>query len=288
MNLWLTRLLPLLLLVSPSSWASENWSAACSASIQGGTNFVTLFEIEKRLKKNDFETGRDLDEYFKYFGPQFVELYHRVETMKGQGYRWVDMGAGEGMALKGAKSRLKDVNLDAIAVGFRFEVMKKVKMAEKGILVLEGPVEDLDPTRIGKVDLVTDLFGPFSYSPNIQGVLAQYHQVTSLNSDLFFTAAQVMSPEQLGTGRRRPASSGYLVQDTDGTYLGLEGLFKRIKGFELVRIEQVPIPRNELSSTEVVRIHLKRTSEPFTMPRMKLKGLSSLRPPLMDWQILSP
>ncbi len=290
MSRFFLRILPFLLVLPQSGWSGEpgNWSAACNASIQGGQNFVTLYEIEKRLRKNEFETARDLEQYFSYFGPRFVELFQRIEKLKGQVYRWVDMGAGEGMALRGAKRRLKDVILDAIAVGFKFEVMKKVKMSEAGIRVLEGPVEDLDPTQMGKVDLLTDLFGPFSYSPNIRGVLSQYHQVTNVNSDLFLVVAQIKSPEELSKFRHRPPSSGFRVEDLNGNSIGLEGLFKQVKGFELVQIETVPIERSENASNEVMRIHLKRTSDDFSMPRMKLVGLSSNRPPLMDWKFLKP
>ena len=161
---------------------------SCSQSIQ---------ELSKnsRLKSNKFTTSRTLRDYARmfpfHFGPTGTDgLRGHLITVKEKTL-WVDMGAGNAEALKSAVNA--NPNIYGTAIGFRLPKEASVSELPKNrFKYLSGKfLEDLYSNNElkhleSKVDVITDLYGPLSYSRDIALVFDIYIKLLKVNGELSF------------------------------------------------------------------------------------------------------
>jgi hypothetical protein len=90
----------------------------------------------------------------------------------------LDSGAGlflpiEEYYASGGKAKTIGVAIETPPDHWRIVALQK-KQGQRFKAILGRPVEDLDLDQSSQVDLITDLFGAFSYSPQIDIVLSKY------------------------------------------------------------------------------------------------------------------
>lgn len=132
------------------------------------------------LAENKFNTSRDLASYNAYF--KFSESKTLVDVLDGLPEQavWMDMGAGKEFALNEGLKRNPRIEW-GIAVSYKrptyledhTAVASRFKSYEGDFV--ENMYHDGKFAQFeGKVDLITDVFGPFSYSKNLPVLLQTY------------------------------------------------------------------------------------------------------------------
>lgn len=143
--------------------------------------------IQGRLETNTFIVQRMLRDYEKEFGPGFSYALRILKRYKGK--HWVDGGAGSALPMI---ETLHDTgNLRMTAIGYKIPVVDRhlVRSSEKSPLFryLEGRyLEKIPASEIGSASLVTDLFGPMSYSADLSKVLHTYMEVLETGGQFYF------------------------------------------------------------------------------------------------------
>lgn len=158
-------------------------------------------KILNRLQKNDFFVARTFDRYATLLtSPKLPSLLEFLRSLKHQDI-YLDAGAGEAKALVELITRTPELGLPALkylAVALKrpglsdeFKKQRPDALSEldrhlvrhaKQFKYIDGdfienlaqsPVSELYKYR-NRVSLITDIYGPFSYSTNLEGVLKTY------------------------------------------------------------------------------------------------------------------
>ncbi len=124
-------------------------------------------------------------------------------------------------------------------------------------------VEEYDPSDLGPADLITDVFGPMSYSPKPTTVLARYHGFLKVGGRVYFNLIR----------------DRYRAIDSAGQAIALESLLHRLKGYKVVLFNIKGTPEGE------VTVGLERTTDDFSAPAMELIDLIPDFPPEMTFQL---
>jgi hypothetical protein len=183
------------------------------------TQCSEIFQTAARVKienqliaANAFTDNRDLNTYssqlpFKQ-APSIISLLEQLQ----HGSTWIDMGAGEANALAdGLRQNLKITH--GIAVG-----VKKPKFA-KDERDLPGRLRYLDGDFVenmvrdgklnsfmGQVDLISDVFGPLSYSEHLPELFQAYFDLLKTNGTLVFNFMLERNQKLQPGLERRPES----------------------------------------------------------------------------------
>ncbi len=150
---------------------------------------LELQKTQGLLARNGFKTVHDLNEYVSHL--KIGGLLPELNSSK----RWLDAGAGRARAqldlLELKKSKSESVP-EMIALSYKkpwFVTTKK-----ESFKYLEGQfIEDYHPAELGTFDLITDLFGPYSYSKNPVIVLNQYLNLLNIHGSLRIYATSLTS-----------------------------------------------------------------------------------------------
>jgi hypothetical protein len=129
------------------------------------------------VENNDFRTDRTLAKYSRYLTPMGRTLFEYLKNLNNEAI-WIDTGAGLAIALKQGLAQFQNLK-KAIAIGvkkpegFTDPIMEKDKQRFEYI---EGYIEKLyDEGKLdqfkGKVQIITDVLGAFSYTREMRKVL---------------------------------------------------------------------------------------------------------------------
>jgi hypothetical protein len=204
MNIARTRLIlnTLILLFSLNSQAVANNN--CISLFSNHTN-QPLFQNEKKqseqtqalelqktqglLERNSFTTARDLNEYASHL--KIDLLLPELNSSK----RWLDAGAGRARAqLQFLEMKKKSSESPPEMVALSYKKPWFVTAKKESFKYLEGRfIEDYHPSELGSFDLITDLFGPYSYSKNPITVLNQYLELLNVHGNLRIYSTSVTS-----------------------------------------------------------------------------------------------
>ena len=221
--------LKLFLLVSLFSGASS--SANC---------FVEMRHPSEYLQNNLFRVDRDLNTYNRAFpfGNQrgLLPLVHQL----GPGSLWIDMGGGKRFAL------MKGLNLNPGIVGVDISFAKPAGALEPsesdrarfqefhGLDLVEMDEMGLLTSFYGRVSLITDVFGPFSYGSDIRAIMKVYMKLLSADGRLYLTWLE----EKLEQDPATYADEYILVNPVfSGRHATADGLFDWVRAqdaFELL------------------------------------------------------
>lgn len=153
-----------------------SWSKNSSEYIRA--DHAKAYRKLEKIVDTGYADDRTLSDYARGFVRSFS--YDRQQLKKGD--VWIDFGAGQFNAL--AASRFgDDVNSpqsNVFLVGVAIETspqapnVRSLSRAGNFKALLGKPVENYADNEIPKADLITDFFGPLSYSPDFSRVLQIY------------------------------------------------------------------------------------------------------------------
>lgn len=224
------------------------------------------------MARNDFRVGRDLRAYVRNLGAAFEKALQGL----GPEQTWLDAGAGKGFAMlqyyKGSIYADRQVEFDpskARLIALNAKTPEDARGVEElGVLprdrfqYVEDYVEKINPGKIGQVDLITDVFGPFSYSTDIKTILEKYWAILKENGDLFLYF------NNSNTSIDRMSKNGRILK----RYRVEELIAKKSKGFKLVSVH-AQLNRDGFRVGEAVGLYLKRTADSVQFPSLLLETL---------------
>lgn len=179
-------------------------------------------QAHKIIASNKFPTERGLNLYRIYFGDSFLELLSGLKANQ----HWLDVGAGSAIATRVYQGLVEDSSPDPNQFYNWHSITKQTeelterlnkiplkqrarttaisylapdnipRLANKGrFRFITGELfTSISPKvsgeAIGKVDLITDLFGAFVYSPDPDAVLAKYLRVLNKNGRILIVAGR--------------------------------------------------------------------------------------------------
>ena len=134
---------------------------------------------ERIIRDGGFRVSRNLDEYEKMFGADF--LIRLVNF--GRTNAWIDMGAGQGEAQLQYLRQGGMATTKAIA----FERPFKLRQTDpEHFQFLSGRfLENIPDAEIGHADLITDVYGVLSYTPQLGLALAKYFRFLKVGGALY-------------------------------------------------------------------------------------------------------
>ncbi len=152
-----------------------------------------ILSTAKNLEENNYTQGRILDEYNAYF------LFHQgkdlIQTLAylRDGSVWFDMGSGRNVALVKGLEKNKQIRRGVGVSATRSEFalgdqrvpgrLKQINGDYLENLVAQGRLEN----QKGKVDLITEIFGPLTYSQNVVEIMQIYLDLLKTNGQLMIT-----------------------------------------------------------------------------------------------------
>ncbi len=219
---------------------------------------VVMRLLSDRLANNLMVIERKFEHYLFHLPNQFHE---KVQKLDGNSH-WIDAGAGEARAMAGYAERLKrdgkDIpKLTALAMK-RPENVPLLAEAAAGsarFRYLEGKVEDADPAKLGQADLITDLFGPFTYTDRMDLVLLSYLKLAKEGGTIVLSPSQ---DEPLSRDFRYPPLEMF---SAPMRFVGLRNrmtLEKWFRSIEGIKVEHVG-----------AGVALTRTGAPIKIPEME-------------------
>jgi hypothetical protein len=257
--------------------------------------------VESIVASNGFTTTRELVDYFSFL----PELRKDLAKLRG-GDRWLDAGAGDLVALKQylapnvreamkynpnyvrframyadqiktelefAKDAIDEIGAlsvgqraDVVAVSFKVE--REYPGGKEKLKVLEGRFfENIPNGEIGKVNLITDLYGVMSYGGKLDVDLSKYFELLAPGGRIHFYAR---------TDRTT-------IQTLQGQKLNLIDWLRTIPGIEVTRLQG---PRTSAKSGSYV-LERKIAGAPVRIPRLELISSQGGRPPTRHFKELS-
>lgn len=145
------------------------------------------------VQSNAFIVMRGLKDYQNAFQDQFTQAIGQLKSND----HWIDIGSGSAKALFDFLALTKNPSIQTTAIGVTkptaYSVLKSAYQFKRpGLLqnhryISGKTIEELNikNDRINPADLITDLFGAFSYSPQIDQVLFQQISMLKLGGQLF-------------------------------------------------------------------------------------------------------
>ncbi len=205
--------------------------------------FVSLESAHSNVDTNNYTETRFLDEYNLFF--LFRQGLDLLKTLSGlrKNAIWFDMGSGINKALvKGLESNTqirRGVGLSKVKTEGAWGDkrvpgrMKQINGDTLESLVDQGRLKN----HMGRVDLITDVFGPLSYTKNVVKVMQIY-------LDLLAQNGQAMISLQVGRARgmsRLDAIENYIPYNSLHVSDGVEpyGLISWIKSIPGISVEEV-------------------------------------------------
>lgn len=158
-------------------------------------NSLDIKNINKRIESSQYEFGRSFSDYVDLLSPSQATLQNRrpfydVACSLGTQQRWLDVGAGAGVAItdyflrpiqdhRGKKTLYQCSGYQyAEVVGITVEDQKNEHMKQiissigSKIKFFTGKYfEDFLPEELGTFDLISDVYGAVAYSPKLDVVL---------------------------------------------------------------------------------------------------------------------
>jgi len=234
-----------------------------------------LVRNEKFVRESDFNVNRDFVYYTDHLGHEFT---NKLRPVNGLAAHWVDLGAGNAAAMRRMYrpvGRQPSVDAKAVyctAVGFAepkdILSVKESEMIAKefgkdAFQYLAGLFHELSDATIGRADVITDVYGVLSYTPDPSRDLRKALNLLNPNGILIME----IDPK------------GFAFEGKSGDVAWVEYL-KTIGGIEVTRVE----PRKDLhdpNGTKVksMVIELTRTKGPISVPELQVTALFSNTPP---------
>lgn len=250
--------------------------SALGQTPQASVNHEIQKNRESVIEKHSYVHTRTLNpaHYSESYGglldPTFIDTLYSPKTQ-----RWLDVGAGEGMALidylygvaGGASVVGITVETDWRYNGFRIQAARDFPgrfRFYKG-KYLEDP--SYSPETLGHFDIVTDVYGAFSYSNTVDVVLQKIGDLLKVGGH-FFTVYK---------------ADTFFIYDSKGNNIPIN---QWINSGSCLAI--VPREYSKLNmGNEEPPLHIVKTCEKVSVPPLKLSGFQSDSPPTRKYEWVS-
>jgi len=141
-------------------------------------NEQRLGHNERGLDGDGFVDDRPLHAYEK----ELVGFYDALRHLEPED-SWIDMGAGRALPMRTIMKRWNAPHMTALArewPGAPDDLARLVTEGEGRFTPLYGKMlEDYPVASLGRHELVTDFYGPFSYSTHVDDVVRTYAEITN-------------------------------------------------------------------------------------------------------------
>lgn len=210
--------------------------------------------------------NRGYRSYAGILGPDFAAAVRRAR-------HWLDVGAGKAAAMREfwktirqLSGTLEDTPL-MTAVGLRepwSPALARFKKACLSFRYLEGEIETIPGEKIGKADLITDVYGALSYTKFLDVTLQKYLDLLELGGELhaiLLLDSVTISP--VGLIEHNPHQSVKILLP-DGSPLSVEEYLRMTTGVEVfcetVEVRSYPVV------THYLRIRIRKTGHAVAQP----------------------
>ena len=212
------------------------------------------------VESNDFTNNRILDEYKSFFTWKNFDLITILGNL-GPHSVWIDMGSGRNIALVKGLALFKQISLGIGINAVRPEFPVGDERVPGRLKTMEGMIEDLsDQGQFvpfnGNVALITDVFGPFSYSLHLKKVMQIYVDLLAKDGQLLmaFQISRAENKSRLDASHEADIYNGVKFGDK-WDQRGLISWLKTIPGISVETIEQETFQdHNQYNHTVGVRI----------------------------------
>lgn len=150
----------------------------------------SLYLKKKLLTENSFATSRSLTRgkeygdagYFSAFGNDFRDKLLGFNNK----HHWIDSGAGDGAALMEYLHLKGKAKLTAISYTPTDNLLQNIVSSKGRIkLIKEKLLENISVNHLDKADIITDFFGPISYTDDLSSTLAKYFELIKHDGEIF-------------------------------------------------------------------------------------------------------
>jgi SAM-dependent methyltransferase len=192
----------------------------CTTEMAALAKSVKLSEYQGKKKQQT--ANRNTEYYEAIFGGDFSDKLQSIKDNPRK--HWVDSGAGQASALLGFLEMQEGKNKTEVT-GISHKNLVRGK-TPNGLSYLSGKyLEEIPSEKIGKADLITDVYGPFAYSPRPEVVLQKYFDLLKPSGEAYIFLGTSYT---LGT-EGDFAGSSFVITD-DGTQIRFLDWLKAIKG----------------------------------------------------------
>lgn len=224
--------------------------ALCAAPAQGAEGQPSNFSEEMSRQQNIYQGGdakaasgyvtdRSLDFYAYTLPAEFGQVLPRL----GLGDGWMDIGAGQGQAIvdyftpgyvskylqgrPGGKARVVAISMEDRRTPAWHEAAASLGAGRMQYLY-DKPLRDYSTAQLGRFQVITDMFGGFSYTEELSVFLQKTLDFLELNGVYY----SLLQDVKLEDGRNPPFYTGtpYLTQlsKADGSEVKVCEWLKRI------------------------------------------------------------
>lgn len=209
-----------------------------------------------RLAVNQFNVSRNLAAYETHFAMRWAKGLTKTIRQLPAGSKIVDMGAGRGKALVDALLLNPGIT-EGVAVAFAKPDGAAPDVAVEGrFRYLHGDyVENMArdgklDSLIGQTDVITDLFGPLSYSRDLPDLLHIYLKLLKKDGLLFFTLMTERGPPAVTVN-----PSAFVVW------------IRSIPGIEVVEIVKRKVSGSPISWEKSISVKIRKIADQVDVPR---------------------
>jgi hypothetical protein len=235
--------------------------------------------LYKRIEDNRFTKDRRWHHYHRTF-PGFTDRLLRP----GQPVRWFDSGAGEGYAASDVLDPQKYAQYVDSTSGSNLEI--NLTEAQKRVVrgMIETPeanrplvtilsyriernieasprlrsitgrfFEDIEDSELGRFDIITDVYGVFSYTPSVDRTLARYLGMLEPNGAIYLHFEAFVTS----------------IKTSDGRELKILDWLRNIEGISVQNLERDSflITRTSESMPRIPQLVLEKVINDFPPPR---------------------
>lgn len=135
-------------------------------------------KTKTHLKYNWFVTARGLQEYISQF--KFKDFLFQLTPH----HRWLDSGAGRALA---QKEYLNQATAPAQTTAVSYKKPWFVWSKKNLNYMSDRFIEDISDQELGQFDLITDFFGPYSYTDNPVAIINKYLRLLNTNGRIYLS-----------------------------------------------------------------------------------------------------
>lgn len=192
------------------------------------------------LATNNFKANRGLQDYANNFNFENSPSFQQTLAHLPKGALWVDMGAGEAKALIEGLQKYPQIS-KGIAIAYKRpdRFSKPADLSMKRFEYIEGDyVENMEREgRLGhfnsRIDLITDVYGPFSYSEDLVSVMQTYLNLLKVDGVLLFNFMSARNFDPNIFRNSPPQDQMNIINEVDSQPANLIRWLRTIPGIEV-------------------------------------------------------
>jgi hypothetical protein len=254
---------------------------------------------EQLTSNRGFVTNRGFAEYNRLLGlePEIASLDQTLQNLPKNSY-WIDAGAGYGAAFKTVFSDPRFNHISqmlglsfAAPMGLNIHALQtesngRIKYLETGYLEnhieSEFLSEQIRPFQ-NKADLITDIFGPISYTSDLDKVLNIYFKLLKKNAKLrFLYTVTEGAPKDIDTDK----IFDHRLNLISGSQNSVKFLFDQVRGIkhQILIKDQI---KTTYKTTTVFLIEIQKISDVVIVPQIETVNFVAGTPPYRFFKVHS-